>query len=180
VRLPAEAIRGGFPAGRMLPYVERNLPAGLLHASASLGVAEAAWSHVRDGFATRGTPDAGEGRGLAAAIAIELAAARATLSRAAWLIDEHHAARPDALGDEDEILALFAEAQAAKAFVTAAAARIVDRALVLSGGSGYRASSPLARAVRDVRAGAFMHPLGGTRAVDVLGALAVGAEPALH
>jgi alkylation response protein AidB-like acyl-CoA dehydrogenase len=180
VRLPPAAVRGGFPAGEALPYVERNLPAGLLHAAASLGVAESAWHHVREGFAARGVPEAGAGRGLAAAIAIELAAARALLSRAAGAIDDHHAAHPAELGEKDDILTLFAEAQAAKAFVCEAAARIVDRALVLSGGAGYRATSPLARAVRDVRAGAFMHPLGGTRATDVLGALAVGAEPALH
>jgi hypothetical protein len=61
---------------------------------------------------------------------------------------------------------LFAEAQAAKAFVNDAAARIVDRALALSGGAGYLSGSPLARAYRDVKAGSFMHPLGANRAYE--------------
>ena len=59
-----------------------------------------------------------------------------------------------------EPVALFAEAQAAKTFINETAARIVDRALALSGGAGYLNGHPLARAYRDVRAGSFMQPLG--------------------
>ena len=81
---------------------------------------------------------------------------------------------PDALRD------VFAEVQSAKAFVGEAAARIVDRALALSGGAGYLNGSPLARAYRDVRATPFMHPLGANRAYAFLGALAAGREPTLH
>ena len=73
-----------------------------------------------------------------------------------------------------------AEAQAAKAFVNEAAARVVDRALALSGGAGYVNGSPLARAYRDVKAGSFMHPLGANRAYDYLGRVALGEETALH
>ena len=69
--------------------------------------------------------------------AVDLAAARGVLQRAALLIDEHHAANPASDGTAAELEALFAEAQAAKAFVNEAAARIVDRALALSGGAGY-------------------------------------------
>ncbi len=75
---------------------------------------------------------------------------------------------------------LFAEAQAAKAFVNEAAARIVDRALALSGGAGYVNGSPLARAYRDVKAGSFMHPLGANRAYDYLARVALGEETSLH
>src|SRR4029079_18415012 len=42
VALPTDGVRGGFPAGDAVRYMERNLVAGLFHASASLGVAEAA------------------------------------------------------------------------------------------------------------------------------------------
>ena len=70
--------------------------------------------------------------------------------------------------------------QAAKAFVNEAAARIVDRALALSGGAGYVNGSPLARAYRDVKAGSFMHPLGANRAYDYLGRVALGEEASLH
>ena len=44
---------------------------------------------------------------------------------------------PTSDGTDDELTALFAEAQAAKAFISQAAPRIVDRALALSGGAGY-------------------------------------------
>ena len=98
------------------------------------------------------------------------ARAARSLSRAAMLVDA---------GDED-LVTLFAEAQAAKAFVNEAAARIVDRALAASGGAGYLNGHPLARAYRDVRAGSFMHPLGANRAYDFLGDVALGREVVLH
>ena len=63
---------------------------------------------------------------------------------------------------------------------TRPAARIVDRALALSGGAGYLNAHPLSRAYRDVRAGAFMHPLGANRAYDLLGDVALGRELVLH
>ena len=177
VELPAAALRGGFPTGRPVPYLERNLPSGLFHASASLGIAEAA-------FARAARPDRinGDARApmLVAESAIDLAASRATISRAAALIDEHHAANPTADGTDEEITALFAEGQAAKTFVNEAATRVVDRALALSGGAGYLNGSPLARAYRDVRAGAFMHPLGANRAYDFLADVALGRPHDLH
>ena len=112
--------------------------------------------------------------------AVDLAAARGVLSRAAALIDGHRAANPTSDGTAEELGALFAEAQAAKAFVNEAAARIVDRALALSGGAGYLNGSPLARAYRDVKAGSFMHPLGANRAYEHLAHVALGEETPLH
>ncbi len=79
-----------------------------------------------------------------------------------------------------DVTELFAEAQAAKAFVNQAAQRVVDRALALSGGAGYLNGHVLGRAYRDVRAGAFMHPLGANRAYALLGDVVLGHEPALH
>ena len=76
-------------------------------------------------------------------------------------------------------MALFTEAQLAKTFVNEAAVRVVDHALALSGGAGYVNGSPLARAYRDVRAGAFMHPLGANRAYELAGRVALGLEPDL-
>ena len=177
VQLPAAALRGGFPAGDVHGYVARNLPSGLLHAAASLGIAEAAWTEAAG--AVRRAP-AGRTQALAAEGAVELSAARATLSRAARLVDEHHAAHPADDGTPAALLALFAEGQAAKAFVCDAAARIVDRALACSGGGGNRAASPLSRAYRDVRAGAFMHPLGANRGFDFVGRVALGLDPELR
>jgi len=175
VELPASALRGGFPIGSASDYMESNLSAGLFHASASLGIAEAAQRTATE----RKAVDA-RGRMLVAENAIELSAARAALARASTLIDDHYAANPTATGTAAELTAIFAEAQATKAFVNEASVRVVDRALALSGGAGYRNGHPLARAYRDVRAGAFMHPLGANRAYDFVADVALGGEPALH
>ena len=179
VELPESDIRGGFRAGDPLPYIERNLASGLFHAAASLGIAESADATACRGLSGRSNGDA-RPRMQVADNAVDLAAARGALSRAAALIDEHRAANPASDGSAGELHALFAEAQAAKVFVNEAAARIVDRALALSGGAGYVNGSPLARAYRDVRAGSFMHPLGANRAYDYLGRAALGEETPLH
>jgi alkylation response protein AidB-like acyl-CoA dehydrogenase len=179
VALPESGVRGGFRAGDAVPYMERNLVAGLFHASASLGIAESADAIARRRIAGRINGDA-RPRMQVADNAVDLAAARGVLSRAGALIDDHRAANPASDGSDDELAALFAEAQAAKAFVNEAAARIVERALALSGGAGYVGGSPLARAYRDVRAGSFMHPLGANRAYDYLGRVALGEAPSLH
>ncbi len=179
VELPEAAVRGGFPAGDPLPYMERNLVAGLFHAAASLGIAESADELARRGIAGRINGDA-RPRMQVADNAVDLAASRGVLSRAAALIDEHRAANPASDGSADDLAALFAEAQAAKAFVNEATARIVDRALALSGGRGYLNGSPLARAYRDVKAGSFMHPLGANRAYDYLADVALGEPTSLH
>ena len=179
VELPASGVRGGFRAGDPVPYMERNLVAGLFHAAASLGIAESADAVARSGLAGRGDGHA-RPRMQVADNAVDLAAARGALSRAARLIDEHHAANPASDGTAEELDALFAEAQAAKAFVNEAGARVVERALALSGGAGYVNGSLLARAYRDVKAGAFMHPLGANRAYDHLADVALGRPTSLH
>ncbi|MGL6280575.1 MAG: acyl-CoA dehydrogenase family protein [Gaiella sp.] len=152
VEVPHEAVRGGFLAGDERGYMQRNLAAGLFHAAASVGVAEATIesvsAHGRDARTTV----------LAAENAVDLAAARAMVARAATLVDE----------DAADVVKLFAEAQAAKPFANEAAVRIADRELALSGGAGYLSSSPLARLYRDARAGAFMHPLAANRASELL------------
>ena len=64
VEVPRGALRGSFVAGDSAGYMERMLTAGLFHASASLGIAEAAASAVGDGAgqagrARRAVADAG-------------------------------------------------------------------------------------------------------------------------
>jgi alkylation response protein AidB-like acyl-CoA dehydrogenase len=179
VELPVSALRGGFPVGEVVPYMERNLYAGTLHASASLGIAEAAHAEAL-ARSRRANGDAAYCQMLTAANEVDLCAARATLSRATRLIDENAAEHPAHMGSDDEIVALFTEAQTAKAFINEAASRIADRALALSGGAGYLNGSLLARATRDVRAGAFMHPLGANRAYDLIASVAQGRAPELH
>lgn len=176
VELPATALRGGFPAGGAVPYLDRNMPSGLFHASASLGIAEAAFARVAVPERVR---DDARATMLVAESAVDLAAARGAIARAASLVDDHYAAHPADDGSPEEITAVFAEGQAAKTFVGEAATRVVDRALSLSGGAGYLNGSPLARAYRDVRASGFMHPLGANRAYAFLARTALGLQPEL-
>jgi len=175
LELPESAVRGGFAAGDPLPYIERNLVAGLFHAAGALGVAEAADAYGRERLAGRVNGSA-RPRVAAAENAVDLAAARALLARAAALADRHRDGEPAGA----ELLELFAEAQAAKTFVGEAAARVVERALTLSGGAGYVNGSPLARAYRDVRAVTFMQPLASDRAYELLGRVALGEPAELH
>jgi L-evernosamine nitrososynthase len=179
VRLPLSALRGGFPIGDAVEYMERNLAAGLFHAAAGLGIAESAHVSVTAGLARRDELDP-HAQMLAAESFVDLSACRAVFSRVAALIDEHHERNPTSPGTAQELTQLFAEAQSAKLFIGEAAVRIVDRALAQSGGAGYLNGSPLARAYRDVRALPFMHPLGSNRAYAFLGQLAAGREPSLH
>jgi len=58
VELPESGVRGGFRAGDPLPYMERNLVAGLFHAAASLGIAESADAIARAGVVARINGDA--------------------------------------------------------------------------------------------------------------------------
>ena len=117
---------------------------------------------------------------LAAENLVDLSACRAVFSRAASLIDDRDAWNPAWMSAREELTSVFAEAQAAKAFIGEAAFRIVDRALALSGGAGYLNGSPLARAYRDVRATTFMQPLGTGRAYAFLGQIAAGRPPDVH
>lgn len=182
VRLPASALAGGFLAGRLsADYVERHLVAGGFHAASSLGIAEEAARVAVEGAMAGGRTPTPRAQTVAAEMTIGLSAMRATLQRAGTLIDEHHVARAaGAHPAEDELVALFGEVQAAKVVLNEGAVRVVDQALALSGGAGYMTRHPLSRAYRDVRAGAFMHPLGANRAYDLLGELALGMEPTLR
>jgi alkylation response protein AidB-like acyl-CoA dehydrogenase len=177
VRLPRSALRGGFLVGDTVGFLRRNLDGGLFHAAVSLGIAEGAHDLVVGRITGRGAVDS-RTRTLVAENVVDLAAARAVFSRAAQLLDDHfRSTRPDEAGST--ITALFAEAQKAKVFVTEAAVRAADRALAVSGGAGYLNGSPLARACRDVRAAAFMNPLGAGRAYEFLADLALGGSATL-
>ena len=175
VRLPGAALRGGFPAGRLTDeFMEVNLVAGGLHAASSLGIAESALATALAAMAPRVAEHGPAPRALVlvAEAEVELSAIRASIARAGDLIDGH------LLGPGD-VTEVFADVQAVKTFVNEAAVRVVDRALALSGGAGYMTAHPLSRAYRDVRAGAFMHPLGANRAYEFIGEVALGLAPTL-
>jgi len=91
VELPASALRGGFPVGEAVPFMERNLTAGLFHASATLGIAESAHAIAVRKLAERNGSAGGRNGVLVAESTIDLSASRAVLDRAARLIDAHNA-----------------------------------------------------------------------------------------
>jgi alkylation response protein AidB-like acyl-CoA dehydrogenase len=103
---------------------------------------------------------------------------RASFDRVGHLLDAYVAANPTGYLTLAEAQAAFSDVQACKALLTASAVRVVDRAMALSGGAGYLAGHPLAKAWRDVRAGGFMHPLGSNRASSLLARTALGLPPA--
>ena len=180
VHLPETALRGGFPVGSASGYIERNLANGLFHASASVGIAEAAHEAAISRLRGRANGETGTAEQmLSAENTIALAAMRATFGRAAELVDVFYLRRLSTDATPDEWRTMFAEVQAAKTFVSETASRIVDRALTLSGGAGYRRSHVLSRAYRDVRAGAFMQPLGTLRAYAYLAQATLEIEPSL-
>jgi alkylation response protein AidB-like acyl-CoA dehydrogenase len=180
VHLPESALRGGFPLGSATGYIERNLSNGLFHASASVGIAEAAHATAIQRLVARANGHIGAPEQmLTAENAIALSAMRATFGRAAELVDEFHQAHLASDASPEEWSTIFAEVQAAKTFVCETAGRIVDRALTLSGGAGYMRSHALSRAYRDVRAGSFMQPLGALRAYDYLAQASLGLQPSI-
>jgi alkylation response protein AidB-like acyl-CoA dehydrogenase len=182
VRLPDAAVRGGFPAGRLTAdFMERNLNAGAFHAAAAVGIAEAAHRYALDGLSRRPAADVGAwARMQVAANVVDLGAVRAQLTESGRLLDRFHSGEEPMPETTAEMAPAFAQIQAAKAFVNEAAVRIVDRAMALSGGAGYMSRHPLSRAYRDVRAGAFMHPLGANRAHEFVAQVALGEDPDLH
>jgi alkylation response protein AidB-like acyl-CoA dehydrogenase len=150
---------------------------------AFLGIAEAARTYIVDMAKTRRKKpfdllmaDQPATQFQIAEIDVGLAAARATLGRTALLMDEYFA-RPDSELTMDDVHFLMHEWQCTKLIVNRAATDIVDRAMALSGGAGYLASSPLSRLYRDVRAGPFMQPLSPNEAFEFIGQVALGIDP---
>ncbi|HEU4841573.1 MAG TPA: acyl-CoA dehydrogenase family protein [Ilumatobacteraceae bacterium] len=175
-----DALRGGFATGSYsVALLDRFLASGGFHAAASLGIAESAQQRIVTSL--RGKVDATLDDPHAvmrlAENVVDLASMRAVFDRAGRLIDEYHATHPTGEAPMAAAQAVYGEVQAAKTHINEAGSRVVDRALALSGGAGFMAAHPLAKAWRDARAGAFMHPLGANRAYDYLARTALGIEP---
>jgi alkylation response protein AidB-like acyl-CoA dehydrogenase len=183
VLLPGFRPGKGHPANTLTAgFLEEMMASGPAHASASLGVAEAAHaSAIAANCKKRQKSPATRTRSFvverAAENSIDLAAARAVFSRSLQMLDQYFAEHPCERGRMGEASAVFAELQRAKAFVNAAAVRIADRAMAMAGGSAYMNSAPMARYYRDARAGAFMNPLGIHVATEYLGAHTLGLRP---
>jgi alkylation response protein AidB-like acyl-CoA dehydrogenase len=149
-----------------------------------LGIAEAAHEHAVSMVKTR--RKAPSGRVIAERVPvqitvaeseIDLAASRAMLARTCDMIDQLW--EPGTVVDLAEAHRVHKDIQCTKTFVQRRAVEIVDRALTLSGGSGFMSASPLSRYYRDVRAGPFMQPFSPNEAFEYIGKVSLGFEPTL-
>jgi alkylation response protein AidB-like acyl-CoA dehydrogenase len=100
---------------------------------------------------------------------IDLAAARAMLERSARSADDYLSTHADSEVILADLLDMAKDIQVTKWFVTRKAVDIVDKAMTLSGGSGYLGSNTLSRLYRDVRAGPFMQPFSPNEAFEFIG-----------
>ncbi|WP_199865467.1 acyl-CoA dehydrogenase family protein [Frankia torreyi] len=155
--------------------------------AAFVGIAEAARDLAIDLARTRtkqpsGAPVAHR-YGIQHAVAemeADLATCRAHLSWAGRLLDERVAnVAPQDLNIQD-LYAIQGQFQCSKLVVNRKAIDVVDKALQISGGSGYFSSSPLSRMYRDVRAGPFMQPYSPNEVYEYIGQVALGLPPAIQ
>ena len=158
-------------------YLAGNAVGTLGLVSVFLGIAETARDITVETILARGNARRHAFQHGVAEIEIDLATARAMVERTgrsldAFFVRHHHGALP--LSELHELMKDF---QCTKSVVTRKAIDVVDRALTLSGGSGYLAKSPLSRLYRDVRAGPFMQPFSPNEALEYIGKIALGVDP---
>ena len=151
---------------------------------AFLGIAEAARDLIVVAVTTRRRGSSGRLpaerpsiQHLIAEIEIDLAAARAMLTRTATTADAFFSHHPAGRVPLVELHTLMKDFQCTKWFVNHKAIEIVDRALTASGGAGYLNTSPLARLYRDVRAGPFMQLFSPNEAFEYIGKVTLGIDP---
>lgn len=148
-----------------------------------LGVAEAARDHVARLLTTRTKQPTGHvlaarpgiQHGMAE-LEMAVATCRAHLDWVTRLIDDE-LGRPIADSTVDDLHHLNGAFQASKLVVNRAAIDAVDKAMQLTGGSGYLTADVLSRLYRDVRAGPFMQPFSPNEAYEYIGRVALGQPP---
>ena len=177
VRLGPDQVGASFATGVFSTALfDRFLASGAFHAAASLGVAESAQARIVTTLVGRRDSVVSDPHAMAclADNVVDLTAMQASLDVAGRRIDDFRAEFPCGEATVEEAQEVTAAVQASKAFICAGAQRVTDRALALSGGAGYMAAHPLAKAWRDARAGAFMHPFGANRAFDLVARTSLG------
>jgi alkylation response protein AidB-like acyl-CoA dehydrogenase len=115
-----------------------------------------------------------------AEIEIDLAACRAMLARTALAADAFLATYAPGAAPLDAMHGFNRDFQCTKWVVNRKAIAVVDRALQLSGGSGYLSRSVLSRLYRDVRAGPFMQPFSPNEAFQYIGKVTLGLDPRIE
>ena len=186
-RLPAFAVAVLGPWGEWSEaYLAGNIVITLGLVSVFLGIAEEAREACvasvraqRRGTSAAPPAELPSVRQQVGEMEVELAACRALLERSATHAGDYLAAHPSGRGSLPDLHELMKDFQCAKAFVTARAVSIVDRAMTAVGGGAYLARSPLSRLARDVRAGSFMQPFSPNEGLDYIGRVALGQDAAV-
>lgn len=178
--VPGAALSDAFAAGWRSPgMIDRYVSSGPFHASASLGIAEAAYELALESIRNRtrgnGARDADfpAVRVSVAQATVELGAMQAVFGRCAAAVEDYLVS--PAPHTQEAADAAYAQAQASKAFITETAIRVVNTMMTACGGSAYMRKNPLSRHYRDVRAGSFMHPLATTAALDLVADVTLAA-----
>jgi alkylation response protein AidB-like acyl-CoA dehydrogenase len=185
--VPEAALREDCPWGE---WSERSLSGQLAFnlalVGAFLGIAEAARDLAITAVTSRRRGSTGRSQAerpaiqhLIAEIEIDLAAARAMLSRTATTADAFFNQYLAGAAPVAELHALMKDFQCTKWFVNRKAIGITDRALAASGGAGYLNTNPLSRLYRDVRAGPFMQLFSPNEAFEYIGRVTLGLNPRL-
>jgi len=179
------AIRDNYGrSGRWFPgfALTGNLPL----AATYVGVAEAARAHAvaattrRKGTSGKRLADRIPIQELMGAIEIDLAVCKATVERMGRLADAFLERYVTTDPPTSEATALMKESQCMKYVVNRKACEIVDRAMTVCGGGAYMNRHPLSQLYRDARAGPFMQPFSPYEALEYIGKVTLGLDPALE
>jgi alkylation response protein AidB-like acyl-CoA dehydrogenase len=171
---------GTLDAGNLVIQLSANLSLS----AAMVGIAEQAREIVLQQITTRRKAPSNrfvaERTGIQyqfAELEIDLATARSMIERTADKVDEYLVSHTESELEMDVLHDLLRDFQCTKWVTNRKAIDVVDRALTLSGGTGYFNSSPLSRLYRDVRAGPFMQVFSPNEAREYIGRIALGLGP---
>jgi len=146
-----------------------------------LGIAEKAHAIVVGTIISRNRHKHTLIQSLAAENEIDMAAARAILSRTAAASDDfYQASSSSTMRNSASTPTSFQAVKnlaCTKKFVMEKSCDIVDRCITMSGGSGFLGSNVLSRLYRDVRAGPLMQPFASTQALEFIGQVSLGVDP---
>jgi alkylation response protein AidB-like acyl-CoA dehydrogenase len=173
--VPDEDLADTGPWGRYTErYLAGNAVGTLGLVAVFLGIAECARDTILETIAARGSAGRHAVQQGVAEMEIALATSRAMVERSGRLMDAFFARHGHRMPPLAELHELMLDFQCTKAVVTQQAIVVVDRALTLSGGSGYLSKNPLSRLYRDVRAGPFMQPFSPYEALEYIGRVTLG------
>jgi len=116
---------------------------------------------------------------LMAEIDVDIAVCRALIERLGFIADAFLLEQGVSDTPSKDSAFLMKEVQCMKYVVNRKVIEVVDRAMTVTGGGAYMNNNALPRLYRDARAGPFMQPFAPYEALEYIGKIALGREPAL-